>query len=538
MKNNGSVTQRNIDYPADQFLVSSTDLKGIITYANDDFIQLSGYTSEELIGKSHNIVRHPDMPAVAFQDLWRTVKEGKSWQNLVKNRAKNGDHYWVKAYVTPLFHGSEIIGYQSVRTKPGSSEIAAAEALYRGLSANPGRGIPHKHNLKDRRLLPLINIGMAGLMLFQVINLMLLISGGQASSLRLAFGVLGVIWPIPMYWIVRSLFKPLRTMTEHVHHLTSGNLRTSIDVYGDNEIGIVNASIKSLQARMINMIGKSAASVTRLARLAEGLSGSSDEVLHNMQHQNQQTEMVAAAMNEMTATVYEVASNAARTAEAVQEVGAKTGRGQAEVQQTQRAIEQLAIRMDSTATAIDRLRAQGDGIENVVKLISAIADQTNLLALNAAIEAARAGEHGRGFAVVADEVRSLAAKTQSSTIDIREMIEQLRQGIGETVDSIAEGRQQMGAVKIQATATGDSLQGILAAVTEIGDMSIQIATATEEQSMVAEEMSRNIQSISQQTDKTIESARDNAQLSVQITDQTTIMWEDVKGFNIVSSVKR
>lgn len=532
MKNNGSVTQRNIDYPADQFLVSSTDLKGVLTYANDDFIKLSGYTREELIGKSHNIVRHPDMPQAAFRDLWDTIKQGKPWQQLVKNRAKNGDHYWVKAYVTPIFQGSSIVGYQSVRTKPTHDEITAAEGLYRKLSSNPSLSIPHKRGLADRNFLPLINVGMIGLMAFQIANLLLLMQGEHVSVFRLAFGVLGVIWPMPMYWIARSLFKPINEVTHNLHDLTAGNLRDKIEVHGKNELGAVSESVKSLQARLVNMIGKFAASVIQLNGLAEHLTHSGEQALRNMEQQNQQTEMVAAAMNEMSATVQDVARNAAHTATAVTKAEEKAILGQTEVRNTQLAIEQLESKFDKTAAAIDDLRTQGDNIESVVKIISNIADQTNLLALNAAIEAARAGEHGRGFAVVADEVRSFAAKTQTSTTDIRDMIDRLRLGIGETVHSINEGKEQMHAVKSQAESTGASLAEIHIAVTQIGDMSTQIATATEEQSMVAEEMNRNIHSINEQTEGAIAVAKTNSQLATQITDIAVILHGDVKGFNL------
>jgi aerotaxis receptor len=532
MKNNGQVTQRNIDYPADQFLVSSTDLKGVLTYVNDDFIKLSGYTRDELIGKSHNIVRHPDMPQAAFRDLWETIKQGKPWQQLVKNRAKNGDHYWVKAYVTPISQGGSIVGYQSVRIKPTYDEITSAEGLYRRLSANPSLSIPHKHGLADRNFLPLINFGMIGLMAFQIANLVLLLAGEPASAFRLAFGVLGVIWPMPMYWIVRSLFKPINEVTHNLRHITSGNLREKIEVRGNNELGAISESVKSLQARLVNMIGKFAASVIQLNGLAERLTHSGEEALRNMEQQNQQTEMVAAAMNEMSATVQDVARNAANTADAVTKAEEKAIHGQTEVQNTQMAIDRLESKLDKTAAAIDDLRIQGDSIESVVKLISNIADQTNLLALNAAIEAARAGEHGRGFAVVADEVRSLAAKTQISTTDIRDMIDRLRLGIGETVHSINEGKEQMHAVKAQAESTGASLAEIHIAVTQIGDMSTQIATATEEQSMVSEEMNRNIHSISEQTEGAIAVAKANSQLAAQITNLAMILHSDVKGYNL------
>jgi PAS domain S-box len=134
MKINLPVTQVEKPYPHGQYLVSKTDLKGSITYANDAFVDLSGFTRNELIGKSHNLVRHPDMPPQAFDDLWRTVKKGLPWRGIVKNRAKNGDHYWVDAFVVPIRKNGQTIGYMSVRSEPSRNAVRQAEELYRRLN--------------------------------------------------------------------------------------------------------------------------------------------------------------------------------------------------------------------------------------------------------------------------------------------------------------------------------------------------------------------------------------------------------------------
>ena len=133
MKNNQPVTQREFDYDDDATLMSMTDTQSYVTYANSAFIQVSGFERDEIIGKPHNLVRHPDMPKEAFADMWRTLKEGQSWSALVKNRRKNGDHYWVRANATPVHRNNQLVGYMSVRTKPSRHEIEAAEVLYRDM---------------------------------------------------------------------------------------------------------------------------------------------------------------------------------------------------------------------------------------------------------------------------------------------------------------------------------------------------------------------------------------------------------------------
>ena len=159
MRTNLPVTQHNHDFPADQTLISVTDTKGRITYCNDNFIAVSGYTKDELMGQPHNLVRHPDMPEEAFRDMWETIQtQGKPWSALVKNRRKNGDHYWVRANATPVRNGDQIVGFLSVRTKPSEKEIATFEQLYETMRAEAAAG-RLKHVLdsgvvKRRGLLP------------------------------------------------------------------------------------------------------------------------------------------------------------------------------------------------------------------------------------------------------------------------------------------------------------------------------------------------------------------------------------------------
>jgi aerotaxis receptor len=301
---------------------------------------------------------------------------------------------------------------------------------------------------------------------------------------------------------------------------------------GRNEIGQINEAVKSLQARLFTLIGIFVETGDKLSDVASRLSDRSSQSVYGLSKQSDQTVLVAAAMNEMTATVQDVTGNAAQTAVSVHQAQHEAHESQQQINRTHTAISELAEQLDNAADSIESLKDQGTAIENVVKLISGIADQTNLLALNAAIEAARAGEYGRGFSVVADEVRALAAKTQASTIDIRDMIEKLRGGIASTVHVVHAGHQQMITVKEQAAATERALGKITAAITRIGEMSTQIATATEEQSVVAKELNHNVHTISRQTEQATCLSQKNMSLGVQIADISSHLGRLLSAFRV------
>lgn len=578
MKNNQPVTQRNSDYAKDLLLISTTDLKGMITYVNHDFINVSGFSEAELLGASHNVVRHPDMPPAAFKDLWEIIKAGGTWRQLVKNRCKNGDHYWVDAFVTPIYEQDNLVGYQSVRTKPTLDQISAAERLYERLNKEPSAHVPKRRSFFNIPLKWLLLFGFGVLMLLQlallglnVHSFSLIQSPVQAEVHQLdvlqaqwdravketqqpvspefeAFGahlhqlsgshqwvqklvsdgqrvfwqtlsimlVLGVITILLYLLILRMMIKPLNLVGTQLKRMAAGQLRQTIAVAGNNELGQLSEAAKLLQARLVTAFGQFTETATLLTGSSGRLSVSGNKALMGMEQQSAETEQIAAAMNEMSATVQEVARNAADADAAVQSADRETHNGYAKVEQTRQAIGLLSEKNEKTSLVIDQLRQDGEEINSITNLISSIAEQTNLLALNAAIEAARAGEHGRGFAVVADEVRALAGKTQQSTIQINEMIKHLREGISEAVVAMDSGREQMSAVKAHAGETEHSLTQISHSIAKIGEMSTQIATATEEQSCVAEEMNRNVNSISHQTESTTENSKEVAALGDEL----------------------
>jgi aerotaxis receptor len=304
------------------------------------------------------------------------------------------------------------------------------------------------------------------------------------------------------------------------HALVKDPLMQLVYTGSTDEVGAMTLAMKLQSSELRAVIGRISDSGTQLKGSAESLASTIEQTNIRVHEQQSQTDQVATAVHEMSATVQEVARNAAYTADGTSEAQQSTVEGRAVVNDTIASIRQVAGGVQQAAQVINELNSNAADIGTVVDVIRGIAEQTNLLALNAAIEAARAGEQGRGFAVVADEVRTLAQRTQQSTQEIQDMVERLQAGAGQAVEAMEQGREKTEVSVERATAAGKALEDIARLIGKISDMSTQIATAAEEQSAVAEEINSNVARINELGQSTAEDAFQNGEISQRLIHET------------------
>ena len=520
MRQNLPVTGRNLELPKDANILSTTSPQSHITYVNPDFIKISGFTEEELLGQPHNIVRHPDMPPAAFEHMWSTLKSGRSWMGLVKNRCKNGDHYWVSAYVTPIAKNGSIVEYQSVRTKPEPEQVLAAEKLYAQLRSGKAARPKWAASFSVKILLliwgSIISSAMAAGMLTDT----------SISSLLLATLMSGSLSSVS----VLAILSPLGRLVERARNISNNPLSQSLYTGRTDEFGQIEFALRMMQAETGAVVGRIGDASNRLSEHTRGLLKDIESSNVLTVEQQAETDQIATAVKQMAASIQEVASNAQHAADAAGRADTETASGQRLVAHTSQSITALEGEIRQAAQVIHELEGQSNEISKVLDVIRGIAEQTNLLALNAAIEAARAGEQGRGFAVVADEVRSLAARTQQSTTDIQSMISALQERAQSAVTVMEQSSRQAHTSVAHAEEAATALDGIGQRVNEITDMNAQIATAVEQQGAVSEDINRSINNIRDAADTNVQTGQNNLQSAKSVAQLTSALSELAKQF--------
>lgn len=525
MKKNLPVTQQEVPFPEGEEIISTTDLKGIITSFNDTFLKISGFEAEELQNKNHNVIRHPDMPPAAFDDLWQHIKRGHHWMGIIKNRVKNGDHYWVDGYISPVVEGDEIIGFESVRSKPSTERVKRAEQVYQRIRENRRAGLLHRIEQLSLPKRSVCSFGISA-----VLALLGFIFTQSFLPITLAGLVAFLIASVTFAGLSIWTFKPLKTAAKGARREIDNPLMAYIYTGRNDEIGQLQLATEILHGRLRTTLSRTEDAASQIAGNASESAQSVAGIDTSVEQQKQRMEEVATAMTEMTASIQEVARNANHAADEANETNTLSQNGTASASEAVTALNQLNSSIGEISSVVNQLATDTSNIGEIIDVINTIADQTNLLALNAAIEAARAGEHGRGFAVVADEVRSLASKTQQSTQQIQSLIEKLNAAVKNAVTVMESSQQNSENSETYVSAAIEALQTIAERVANITDLNTQIATAVEEQSAVSEDINRNVVQINDSAAEVTEGASQASQTTAALSSQSSRMRDMVSRF--------
>jgi aerotaxis receptor len=520
MRNNQPVSQREFDYPASDMLVSATDLKGRIQYCNPAFIAVSGFSRGELLGAPHNIIRHPDMPAEAFADMWATIRAGHPWTAIVKNRRKNGDHYWVRANVTPVIESGTTVGYLSVRTKPSRHEIERAQAIYTQMR----EGTLRSHKLRQGTLVRTGILGKIQALARVPVAVRVGIGYTVAPVALLLIGALqyGGVPPRPFLitaalsavlaaiaWgaLYQHLGSPLAQLSDFSTRMAAGDLTADLQVSSNDDLGDVLSALNQLKANLTAIVLDVRGQIDGVVDAARDISKGNSDLARRTETQAASLEETAATMEQFTTTVQANADAAARALDLAKEAQAAAALGG-----------EIAAQVERTMAGIT---SASQRIADITGVIDGIAFQTNIIALNAAVEAARAGAAGRSFAVVAAEVRMLAQRCAASAKEIKTVVDA-------TVAEVSQGTELIARTTSQMTSIDE-------AVSRVSNIIAEVSNASGEQAdgiIQVNQAITHLDSATQQNAALVEQATSTAQ---RLGDMAGVLEEAVRLFTIAGA---
>ncbi|HEY0939817.1 MAG TPA: methyl-accepting chemotaxis protein [Steroidobacter sp.] len=518
MRDNGPVTNEEYILPPGEVIITRTDTRGCIVYANQAFLDSSQFSLEECLGQPQNIVRHPDMPPAAFEDLWRTIRAGKAWTALVKNRRKYGGFYWVRANVTPMLEGGRIVGYMSVRVKPSTQEIAEAAALYNNMRLGRAAHIRLREGeVLDTRILGRLKsatrISIAtgsylislGLVTAICATASLSAWGGQYAELAWLPAIAACLLTMGnASYVARTISKPLRDACDTAVKIIGGEINSLFAPSSDHETNRVIRLMNQMNAKLIGVLKDTRMGVGAVIDGANQIAHANEELSRRASSHASGLEETAKSMSELTATVQENANNATQANQLTQRASQVTQRGRDVVQQVVDTMQDIAVAS----------RRIGD----ILSIIDSIAFQTNLLALNAAVEAARAGDNGRGFAVVAQEVRALAQRSATASKEIKVLID-------DSLQRVESGSRL-------AADAGTTMEEVVTSVQRVSDIMGEMMSASREQSAGIGQVNVAVADMDRLTQEDAALAQQVIEIAAALKQQSSRALEAISAFNL------
>ena len=474
------MADERVKFSEEDSLISTTNADSHITYYNDDFSRVAGYEKDELLSKPHNIIRHEDMPKAAFGQLWSYIQSGKSWMGLVKNKCKDSGYYWVSAFVTPIIgEDGKVKEYQSVRTQPSDEQISRAVKLYKRLK----KGSAPVRRMQWFNLMMIIGavevLLLAGLVLEAIPTLL---AGGSLIS----FVIIQIL-------ILLKIKKRLSSITKTSENNYDNPLMEKPYTGYCDDFSKIELAMLMKRAELRAVTARATETSEHILVAANDEFKNSQDIDVELHEQDVAIDSMTESADEMLASIHEVADQAKHSSEFASNTKNTATNAVVTINEAVETVHALSQQLEESKAALSQLYTDVDGIKSILTLIQGIADQTNLLALNAAIEAARAGEHGRGFAVVADEVRTLSGKTSSSVEEIRSNIEALQLTVNKTGSIMEKGILSSKESMDKSEQGKEAFRVVMEDLTSIGEQSAQTLASITDQVTVTQGMSEHVQ---------------------------------------------
>ncbi len=463
-----------------QRLIYITNQQGKYIYVNDAFCQLLGYSEQELLALDSHQQTDGKMPKQVLTELSQTLNKGFSWQGVLTINDSDGKTIWLDAFITPQYQHGEIIGYQSISQLADNQLTQRAQKLYSAL--NNQSSLASFELTKNHKFIFLV-------LLTLITQFFIFTKLGLTTSLLVAFGAIA---PIVIFWqdIIPTAMRAQKLQT--IYDSISRNV-----YFGKGTASVFDFNFSMIKAKLKAILERTLDAAKPIRSVMSKVTIGIEQTREHLEHQKQEMEQLSVAMDQMQASTTEIADSTVTAAADLDNTFSQCEEAQQGIYHTTDKIKALAQEVETASASADSLTESANNVGALMEDIQSIADQTNLLALNAAIEAARAGEHGRGFAVVADEVRNLSSRTQDSAKEIHDRLSAMLATIDEWVKLMARNKQDAEFCVETAETSNKKIETVVQSVQNIMDSANQIATAAEEQNVVSNDINNHINEVHQ-----------------------------------------